>query len=80
MEVIAVKKIQTHFFEILEEVRNGKRVGVLYDGIKIPVAMIVPYAHVKARKTKRKIGILEGKASFKEIENGKITVEEFLGL
>jgi len=29
---------------------------------------------------KRTIGILEGKASFKEIGDGKITIEEFLGL
>jgi len=25
MEAIAVKKVQTHFSEILEEVRNGKK-------------------------------------------------------
>ena len=43
METIAVKKIQTHFPEILEEVRNGKKVGITYDGIQTPVAMIVPY-------------------------------------
>jgi hypothetical protein len=29
---------------------------------------------------KRTIGILGGKASFKEIGDGKITIEEFLGL
>ena len=31
-------------------------------------------------KKRRVIGILEGKAFFKEIGNGKITMEEFLGL
>jgi hypothetical protein len=31
-------------------------------------------------KKRRTIGILEGKASFKEIGDGKITMEEFLGL
>jgi len=43
MEAVAVKNIQTHFPEILEEVRNGKKVRIMYDGIKMPVAMIVPY-------------------------------------
>ena len=78
MEAIAVKKIQTHFPEILEEVRNGKKVGILYDGIKTPVAMIVPYTEEK--KEERKIGILNGKVTFEEIGDGKITIEEFLGL
>jgi len=43
MDAIAVKNIPTHFPEILKEIRNGKKVGILYDGIKTPVAMIVPY-------------------------------------
>jgi hypothetical protein len=30
-------------------------------------------------KKRRVIGILEGKAFFKEVGNGKITMEEFLG-
>ena len=34
----------------------------------------------KAIRKKRKIGILEGKVTFNEVSNGKITTEEFLGL
>ena len=78
MEAIAVKNIQTNFPEILKEVRNGKKVGILYDGIKTPVAMIVPYNEEK--RTERKIGILNGKVTFEVVGDGKITVEEFLGL
>ena len=78
METISAKKIQTQFSEILEEIRNGKQIGILYDGIKTPVAMIVPYNERK--KAKRKIGILEGKVFFSETGDGKITTEEFLGL
>jgi antitoxin (DNA-binding transcriptional repressor) of toxin-antitoxin stability system len=78
MEAIAVVNIQNHFSEILKEVRNGKKVGIMYDGLKTPVAMIVPY--IEEKKAKRKIGILDGKATFKEIGDGKITMEEFLGL
>ena len=43
METIAVGNIETCFPEILEEVRHGKKVSILYKGIKTPVAMIVPY-------------------------------------
>jgi antitoxin (DNA-binding transcriptional repressor) of toxin-antitoxin stability system len=42
METIAVDKIETCFQEILEEVRLGKKVSILCNGIKAPVAMIVP--------------------------------------
>jgi len=34
----------------------------------------------KETKKRRTIGILEGKASFEEMGDGKITMEEFLGL
>jgi len=78
MEAVAVKNIQTHFPEILEEVRNGKKVRIMYDGIKMPVAMIVPYAEEK--RTERQIGILNGKVTFEIAGDGKITTEEFLGL
>jgi len=40
--------------------------------------MIVPY--IEEKKAERKIGILDGKVSFKEIGDGKITMEEFWGL
>jgi len=78
MEAIAVKNIQTHFPEILKEVRNGKKVGIMYDGIKTPVAMIVPY--IEEIKSERKIGILNGKVTFLVAGDGKINTEEFLGL
>lgn len=78
MEAMAVGEAKTHFSEILEKVRNGEKVGILYGKAKKPVAMIVPYA--KENKGERKIGILDGKAVFTTKGNGKITVEEFLGL
>jgi hypothetical protein len=37
-------------------------------------------AHPKTAAGKRNIGVLEGKISFREVGNGKITIEEFLGL
>ena len=78
MEAIAVKNIQTHFPEILKEVRNEGKVGIMYDEIQTPVAIIVPY--IEEKKAKRQIGILDGKVTFEVIGDGKITTEEFLGL
>ena len=34
----------------------------------------------KEEKTNRKMGFLKGKMTFSEIEDGKITVEEFIGI
>ena len=40
----------------------------------------IPVANPTDTNKKRVIGILEGKVSFEETGNGKITIEEFLGL
>jgi hypothetical protein len=50
--------------------------------LEITVSPINEISIVKPMETrkKRKIGILDGKVSFNTIGNGKITVEEFLGL
>lgn len=78
MEAVTAGKIQNHFPEILEKVRNGKKVSILYDGIKTPVAMIVPY--VEEKKAERKIGILDGKISIDFSENFEMTTEELIGI
>ena len=78
MEAMAVGELKTNFSEVLEKVKQGQKVGILYGRAKKPVAMIVPY--VEEKKGKRKIGILDGKATFKIIGDGKISEEEFLGL
>ena len=54
MDVIAVGKIKTHFPEILKELKHGKSVGILFDSVKTPVAMIVPYIEEKKAKQERR--------------------------
>ena len=78
MEAMAVGELKTNFSEVLEKVKQGQKVGILYGRAKKPVAMIVPYQEEK--KGKRKIGILDGIATVKIIGDGKISEEEFLGL
>jgi hypothetical protein len=53
-------------------------VQILYGKSKKPIALIVPLE--KNTSVPRKIGVLEGIASYREEGAGKITTEEFLGL
>jgi antitoxin (DNA-binding transcriptional repressor) of toxin-antitoxin stability system len=77
MKALTVAEIKTRFSEVLVRVKNGENVKILYGKSKKPVAMIVPVENINSP---RKIGILDGKATFKINGNGKISEEEFLGL
>jgi antitoxin (DNA-binding transcriptional repressor) of toxin-antitoxin stability system len=76
MNALTVAEIKTHFSDVIFRVKNGENVKILYGKSKKPVAMIIPIEDIDAP---RKIGILNGKATFKIQGNGKITEEEFLG-
>jgi antitoxin (DNA-binding transcriptional repressor) of toxin-antitoxin stability system len=78
MKALAVGEVKTHFSEILEEVKQGKKVGILYGRTKKPVAMIVPYTEKK--RARRKIGILDGKIKIEFKDNFEMTAEEFCAL
>ena len=56
-----------------------KYIGAELEITVFPVNEISIVKSVNTNK-KRNIGILEGKASFTETGDGKITIEEFLGL
>ena len=78
MKAMAVGELKTHFSQILEEVKNGKKVGILYGRAKKPVAMIVPYREEK--KKERQIGILDGKSIIEFRDDFAMTTEELCGL
>jgi len=78
MKAMAVGEVKTHFSEVLEEVKQGNKVGILYGRTKKPVAMIVPYNEEKV--TKRKIGILDGKIKIKFRDDFEMTTEELLDM
>ena len=59
-------------------VANGKSILILYGRTKRPIAVLSAYnADTDGKRT---IGTFDGIASFSEIDDGKITEEEFLGL
>jgi len=78
MRTFAISEIATDFKKILPFVQKGEKIGISYRKANKPVAMLMPFK--EGKQSVRKIGILEGKAYFKEFGNGKITEEEFLGL
>jgi antitoxin (DNA-binding transcriptional repressor) of toxin-antitoxin stability system len=77
MEAMTVAQIKTNFSDILIRVKNGENVRILYGKSKKPVAMIVPINYINSP---RKIGVLDGKASFQTNGNSKISEEEFFGI
>jgi len=77
MKSLTVGQIKTHLSDVLVSVKKGENIRILYGKSKKPVAMIVPMDNINIP---RKIGVLDGKATFKIIGDGKITEEEFLGI
>ena len=77
MRALTVAEVKTNFSDILVQVKNGENIKILFGKSKKPVAMIVP---IKNADSPRKIGILDGKASFRAKGNGKISEEDFLGI
>lgn len=42
MKSYPVGELKSHFSEVLESVKNGESVGILYGKGKKPIAMIIP--------------------------------------
>ena len=78
MKAMAVGELKAHFSEILEEVRQGEKVRILYGKAKKPVAMIIPCN--EGQKAERKIGILDGKVSMDFKADFEMTTEELCNL
>ncbi|MES2375717.1 MAG: prevent-host-death protein [Bacteroidota bacterium] len=77
MKTMSVGQFKTHFSEVLEQVKGGEKIAVTFGKKKEVVGYFLPEL---PKQTKRKLGILEGKAKFTFSSDFKITEEEFLGL
>lgn len=78
MKTMAVGEVKAHFSEILQEVKQGEKIGILYGKGKRPVAMIVPFKDEMPQT--RKIGILDGKIRIEFLGDFEMTDEELIGL
>jgi len=77
MKTLTANDVKANISDVLVQVRNGENFKILYGKSKEPVAMLIP---IKNASLSRKIGILDGKASFKQKGNGKINEKEFLNI
>jgi len=77
MYQLTVGEFKAKFSEVLAKVLQGESVGITYGKSKKKVAALVPYKKV-AQGNRIKLGLLEGKASFKIKKGFKMTDEEFL--
>lgn len=75
---MTVADFKADFSSVLNRVQNGEQFQILFGRSKKPVAVFS--ALTDSKKTKRILGTYEGKATFSEQGDGKITIEEFLGL
>jgi antitoxin (DNA-binding transcriptional repressor) of toxin-antitoxin stability system len=77
MNLLQVGEFKTKFSEVLQKVQQGATFGITYGKNKKRVAALVTYGKYLKQK-KFKLGLLEGKASFKIHEGFKMIDEEFL--
>lgn len=74
---MTVGDFKSHFSEVIEWVKSGKKVAVTYGKKKEIVGYFVPQN--QEIEEKRNLGKLEGKASVVFQDDFKMTEEEFLG-
>ncbi len=78
METMAVAELKARFSKVLEDVRQGQKISILYGKTRKPVAMIVPY---KAEQTgKRELGFLDDKVRIEFMDDFEMSEEELTGL
>ena len=73
-----VADFKADFSSVLAQVQMGEQFQILFGRTKKPVAVLSPIKSEAAKK--RVLGTYEGKASFSEHDDGKISLEEFLGI
>lgn len=78
MTEMTIGEFKTHFSEVVKKVRTGEKIVVTSGKKKEIVDYFVP--EIYEITTKKKLGILEGKATMIIHPDFKITEEEFLGL
>ena len=75
---MTVADFKADFSSVLAQVQMGEQFQILFGRTKKPVAVLSPLKNESSKK--RILGTYEGKASFSEQDDGKISLEEFLGI
>jgi len=77
MKTMQIGKLKSDFSKVLEDVKNGEEIVISYGKKNEKIAVIVPYRKY-ALKNSRKLGILEGKATYRFNGDFSMSEEEFL--
>ncbi len=77
MKTLSVGDFKTHFSEALVDVKNGQPVGVCYGRKGKLVAVLVPPSALEPQ-AQRRLGALEGRATFEIKSDFPMTDEELL--
>ena len=77
VQQLTVGQFKSNFSDVVQKLLQGQEVVVSYGKKKEKIGVFVPYKNYQ-KKTKRKLGIWEGKASVRFAKDFKMTVDEFL--
>ncbi|MGI4022389.1 MAG: type II toxin-antitoxin system Phd/YefM family antitoxin [Janthinobacterium lividum] len=75
---MSVGEFKTNFSQVIEDVKAGEKIAVTFGKKKQIIGYFLP--EIPVTKTKRKLGILEGKATVIFNSDFKMTEEEFINL
>lgn len=78
MKTLTIGKLKSSFSGVIKNIEKGEEIVVEFGKNHKKVAVIIPYK--KYIFNKRKIGILEGKATYKVNNDFKMTTEELLSI
>lgn len=79
MKKLQVSEFKSNFSEVLNHVRKGGEIAITYGKKKETVAVLIPFGKYKS-KNRRKLGLLENKASFIIKDSFEISDEELVDL
>lgn len=77
MVQMTVGDFKSRFSQVIASVIKGEEVEILYGRAKKPVAKV---SNLSKNNQKRQIGTYDNIATFSEVGDSKITLEEFLGI
>jgi len=77
MKTFQVGELKSKFSKIIEDLKNGEEIVISFGKKKEKIAVIIPFSKY-IKKHKRKLGLLEKKASYKIVSDFKISDEELI--
>jgi hypothetical protein len=76
MKSISVNEFEDNFLKVIEQVKSGEQISVTIGEEKQIIGYFLP--EISLQKPKRKLGLLEGKATVIFHDDFKMSDEEFL--